>query len=40
MTKAEIEQQVHSVCRVRRFSIHTEQTYLGWIRRYSAHDQD
>jgi len=37
MTKAEIEQQVHSVCRVRRFSIHTEQTYLGWIRRYSAH---
>ena len=25
------------ICRVRRLSIHTERTYLGWIARYAEH---
>lgn len=34
MNKAELEQQIHAVCRMRRLSIHTERTYADWIRRF------
>lgn len=34
MNKAELEQQIHVVCRMRRLSIHTERTYAEWIRRF------
>jgi site-specific recombinase XerD len=37
MTKIEMEQRVRTVCRVRRLSLHTEESYLGWIRRFAGH---
>mgnify|MGYP002737846541 CR=1 FL=1 len=37
MTKSEMEEQVRLVCRMRRLSRHTENTYTGWINRFGAH---
>jgi integron integrase len=37
MTKTEMEEQVRLVCRMRRLSRHTEDTYAGWIARFGAH---
>lgn len=37
MNKAEIEEQVRIVCKMRRLSIHTERTYADWIRRFGVH---
>ncbi len=34
MTKPEIIQRIRTVCRMRRLSRHTEQTYLHWILRF------
>lgn len=34
MNKAELEQRIHAVCRMRRLSLHTERTYADWIRRF------
>ena len=34
MNKAEVEHQMHTVCRMRRLSIHTERTYTDWIKRF------
>ena len=33
MTKTEMDEQVRLVCRMRRLSRHTENTYAGWIAR-------
>jgi len=37
MTKTEMDEQVRLVCRMRRLSRHTENTYAGWIARFGAH---
>lgn len=37
MTKTEIDEQVRLVCRMRRLSRHTEETYAGWIARFGGH---
>lgn len=37
MTKAETIEQVRIVCRTRRLSRHTEETYAGWIDRFCTH---
>lgn len=37
MTKVETLEQVRLVCRMRRLSRHTEDTYLGWIARFVEH---
>lgn len=37
MTKTEMEEQVRLVCRMRRLSRHTEESYAGWIARFGAH---
>lgn len=37
MNKAEIDEQVRSICRMRRLSIHTERTYADWIKRFGRH---
>jgi cyclopropane fatty-acyl-phospholipid synthase-like methyltransferase len=37
MTKSEMDEQVRIVCRMRRLSRHTENTYAGWIARFGAH---
>lgn len=37
MTKPEMEEQVRIVCRMRRLSRHTENTYVGWIGRFGEH---
>lgn len=34
MTKVETLEQVRLVCRMRRLSRHTEDTYAGWIARF------
>lgn len=34
MNKTELEKQIHTVCRMRRLSIHTERTYADWIKRF------
>ena len=34
MTKREMEEGVRRVCLVRRLSRHTEECYLGWLRRF------
>lgn len=34
MTKTEMEEGVRRVCSVRRLSRHTEECYLGWLRRF------
>ena len=37
MSKAETIEQVRIVCRTRRLSRHTEETYAGWIDRFCTH---
>ena len=37
MNKAELEQRISTVCRMRRLSRHTERTYTHWITRFSRH---
>jgi len=37
MTKTEMDEQVRLVCRMRRLSRHTEESYAGWIARFGAH---
>ena len=37
MNKSEALQRVRDVCRVRRLSRHTEETYAGWIARFIDH---
>jgi integron integrase len=37
MNKQETLKRVREVCRVRRLSIHTEQSYVGWIARFCEH---
>lgn len=37
MTKTEMSEQVKLVCRMRRLSRHTEETYAGWIARFGVH---
>lgn len=37
MTKTEMEEQVRLVCRMRRLSRHTENSYAGWIARFGKH---
>lgn len=37
MTKQETLHQSRQVCRVRRLSIHTEESYIGWIRQFCDH---
>lgn len=37
MNKADIDEQVRVVCRMRRLSIHTERTYADWIKRFGEH---
>lgn len=37
MKKAELVQQISTVCRLRRLSRHTERTYSDWIKRYVQH---
>lgn len=34
MNKTELENRIHTVCRMRRLSVHTEETYAGWINRF------
>lgn len=38
MNKAEVEHQIHTVCRMRRLSLHTERTYAAWIKRSGRRD--
>ena len=37
MNKHEMDERVRLVCRMRRLSRHTEETYAGWIRRFGEH---
>ena len=37
MKLEEMLEQVRLVCRMRRLSRHTEETYAGWIARFGAH---
>lgn len=37
MNKAELEQRISTVCRMRRLSRHTERTYTDWIKRFVHH---
>ena len=39
MNKADIDEQVRIVCRMRRLSLHTERTYADWIKRFGQHVQ-
>ena len=40
MNKQETLKRVREVCRVRRLSIHTEQSYVGWIARFCEHENE
>lgn len=39
MKLSEMLEQVRLTCRMRRLSLHTEQTYAGWIARFARHVQ-
>lgn len=37
MTKTELHQRIHDICRMRRLSLHTERAYTHWIDRFGVH---
>ena len=39
MTKQEMLEAARTVCRVRRLSRHTEESYVGWLARFADHSQ-
>ena len=39
MTKQEMLEAARTVCRVRRLSRHTEESYVGWLARFADHAQ-